>query len=74
MGEEDKREQKLADFEGFQLTTGRVGDRAVMHCLPAHRGEEVTDGLLESDNAIVWDQAENRLHAQNGLLVWLSEQ
>jgi ornithine carbamoyltransferase len=74
MGEEDKREQKLADFEGFQLTTDRVGDRAVMHCLPAHRGEEVTDGLLESDNAIVWDQAENRLHAQNGLLVWLSEQ
>jgi ornithine carbamoyltransferase len=43
-------------------------------CLPAHRGEEITDDVLESDNAIVWDQAENRLHAQNGLLVWLSEQ
>ncbi|WP_302082088.1 ornithine carbamoyltransferase [Salinibaculum rarum] len=74
MGQEDKREQKLADFEGFQLTTDRVGDRAVMHCLPAHRGEEVTDDVLESDTAIVWDQAENRLHAQKGLLVWLSEQ
>ncbi|MEF8786241.1 MAG: ornithine carbamoyltransferase [Haloarculaceae archaeon] len=74
MGQEDKREQKLKDFEGFQLTTDRVGDRAVMHCLPAHRDEEITDDVLESDNAIVWDQAENRLHAQKGLLVWLAEQ
>ncbi|WP_336326629.1 ornithine carbamoyltransferase [Halovenus sp. HT40] len=73
MGQEDKREEKLADFDGFQLTTDRVGDRPVLHCLPAHRGEEITDDLLESDNAIVWDQAENRLHAQNGLLAWLSE-
>jgi ornithine carbamoyltransferase len=74
MGQEDEREQKLRDFDGFQLTPDRVGDRPVMHCLPAHRGEEVTDDLLESDNAIIWDQAENRMHAQNGLLVWLSEQ
>jgi ornithine carbamoyltransferase len=73
MGQEDQREQKLQDFEGFQLTTDLVGDRLVMHCLPAHRGEEITDELLESDNAIVWDQAENRLHAQNGLLAWLAE-
>jgi ornithine carbamoyltransferase len=74
MGQEDRREQKLRDFDGFQLTTDLVGDRPVMHCLPAHRGEEITDDLLESDNAVVWDQAENRLHAQKGLLVWLSEQ
>ncbi|MFW5955856.1 MAG: ornithine carbamoyltransferase [Halorhabdus sp.] len=74
MGEEDKREEKLAAFEGFQITTDLLGDRTLMHCLPAHRGEEVTDDVLESDNAIVWNQAENRLHAQNGLLVWLSEQ
>jgi ornithine carbamoyltransferase len=73
MGQEDKREEKLADFDGFQLTTDRIGDRPMMHCLPAHRGEEVTDDVLESDNAIVWDQAENRLHAQNGLLAWLAE-
>ncbi|PSQ29120.1 ornithine carbamoyltransferase [Halobacteriales archaeon SW_10_68_16] len=73
MGQEDEREQKLRDFEGFQLTTDRVGDRTVMHCLPAHRGEEITDDVLESDNAIVWDQAENRMHAQKGLLVWLHE-
>ncbi|WP_123535764.1 ornithine carbamoyltransferase [Halosimplex salinum] len=74
MGQEDEREQKLADFEGFQITEELLGDRALMHCLPAHRGEEVTDAVLESDNAIVWDQAENRLHAQKGLMAWLAEQ
>jgi len=74
MGQEDRREEKLADFDGFQVTTDLLGDRALMHCLPAHRGEEVTDEALESDNAIVWDQAENRLHAQKGLLAWLAEQ
>ncbi|PSQ06310.1 ornithine carbamoyltransferase [Halobacteriales archaeon QS_4_69_31] len=74
MGQEDDRAEKLADFEGFQVTTDLLGDRALMHCLPAHRGEEVTDDALESDNAIVWDQAENRLHAQKGLLAWLAEQ
>ncbi|MEF8850930.1 MAG: ornithine carbamoyltransferase [Haloarculaceae archaeon] len=74
MGQEDEREQKLRDFEGFQITADLLGDRTLMHCLPAHRGEEVTDDVLESDNAIVWDQAENRLHAQKGLLVWLAEQ
>jgi ornithine carbamoyltransferase len=73
MGEEQKRAQKLRDFDGFGLTESMVGDRTVMHCLPAHRGEEITDDILEGDNAIVWDQAENRLHAQNGLLVWLDE-
>ncbi len=74
MGEEDERGAKLPDFEGFQLTTDLVGDRTVMHCLPAHRGEEITDDVIESDDAIVWDQAENRMHAQKGLLVWLAEQ
>jgi len=74
MGQEDERERKLAEFDGFQVTTDLLGDRALMHCLPAHRGEEVTDDAIESENAVVWDQAENRLHAQKGLLAWLSEQ
>ena len=74
MGQEDERERKLADFEGFQITQELLGDRALMHCLPAHRGEEITDAVLESDNAIVWEQAENRLHAQKGLMAWLAEQ
>ncbi|MFB6297968.1 MAG: ornithine carbamoyltransferase [Salinirussus sp.] len=74
MGEEDEREAKLRAFEsgGFRVTTDLLGDRALMHCLPAHRGEEVTDEAIESDNAVVWDQAENRMHAQNGLLVHLA--
>ena len=73
MGQEDQREEKLAAFEGYQvnddLLSGSEAD--VMHCLPAHRGEEITDAVLESDRALVWDQAENRLHAQKGLLVEL---
>jgi ornithine carbamoyltransferase len=73
MGQEDEREEKLAAFEGFQVDRDLLGDRTLMHCLPAHRGEEVTDDAIESDNAVVWDQAENRLHAQKGLLVWLAE-
>ena len=73
MGEEDRRQEKLEAFDGFQLTRNLVGERPVMHCLPAHRGEEITDDVLESDEAVVWDQAENRMHAQNGLLVWLNE-
>jgi ornithine carbamoyltransferase len=71
MGQEDRRGQKLEDFDGFQVTPELLGDSLLMHCLPAHRGEEITDAALESENAIVWDQAENRLHAQKGLLVWL---
>ncbi|AGN01527.1 ornithine carbamoyltransferase [Salinarchaeum sp. Harcht-Bsk1] len=77
MGQEDEREEKLANFDGFQvndeLLDSAADDVSVMHCLPAHRGEEITDDVLESDHAIVWDQAENRLHAQKGLLVWLCE-
>jgi len=73
MGQEDRREEKLDAFEGFQVTTELLDDRPLLHCLPAHRGEEVTDAAIESDNAVVWDQAENRLHAQKGLLAWLAE-
>jgi ornithine carbamoyltransferase len=73
MGEESERAEKLIDFSeaGFQIQEAWLDDRLLMHCLPAHRGEEVTDSVMESDNAIVWDQAENRLHAQKGLLTYL---
>ena len=76
MGQEDEREEKLAAFDGYQVNADLLAgtDAKVMHCLPAHRGEEVTDDVIESENAVVWDQAENRLHAQKGLLVWLTEQ
>ncbi|MFW5974336.1 MAG: ornithine carbamoyltransferase [Natrialbaceae archaeon] len=73
MGEEDEREEKLAAFDGFQLNDELLAgsDAAVMHCLPAHRDEEITDHVIESDRSIVWEQAENRLHAQKALLVEL---
>jgi ornithine carbamoyltransferase len=73
MGEEERRAEKLAAFEGFQVNAALLGDgdARVMHCLPAHRGEEITDDVLEGDRALVWQQAENRLHAQKGLLVEL---
>lgn len=73
MGQEDERAEKLQAFEGFQLNQSLLDGQAVLHCLPAHRGEEITDSVLESDRALVWDQAENRLHAQNALLTTLIE-
>ena len=74
MGQEDEREAKLGDFEGFQVNDDLLAaapDADVMHCLPAHRGEEITDEMLESDRAVVWDQAENRMHTQKALLTHL---
>jgi ornithine carbamoyltransferase len=73
MGEESERETKLDAFErgGFRVDEALVDDQLVMHCLPAHRSEEITDAVIESDNAVVWDQAENRLHAQKALLTHL---
>ncbi|SDL91678.1 ornithine carbamoyltransferase [Halogranum gelatinilyticum] len=75
MGQEDRRAEKLAAFDGYQVNMDLLSetDAVVMHCLPAHRGEEITDDVLESDRVLVWDQAENRLHAQKGLLVELME-
>jgi len=77
MGQEDERDVRMNDFEGFQVSEELLDtatDPIVMHCLPAHRGEEITGDVIESDASVVWDQAENRLHAQKGLMVWLDEQ
>jgi ornithine carbamoyltransferase len=77
MGEEAEREDKLAAFEEreFQVNEELLAgsDARVMHCLPAHRGGEITNELLESERALVWQQAQNRLHAQKGLLAFLLE-
>ncbi|WP_135823497.1 ornithine carbamoyltransferase [Halorussus ruber] len=74
MGQEDEREAKLGDFDGFQVNDELLSaapDADVMHCLPAHRGEEITGEVLESDRALVWQQAENRMHTQKALLTHL---
>jgi ornithine carbamoyltransferase len=72
MGQEDEKKQRLADFEGFQVNTELMKlappKAKVMHCLPAHRGFEITDDVAESENSIIFDQAENRLHFQRALL------
>ncbi|OVE83537.1 ornithine carbamoyltransferase [Natronolimnobius baerhuensis] len=76
MGQEDERDVRMNDFQGFQVNADLLShapDASVMHCLPAHRGEEITDAVVESDHSIVFDQAENRLHAQKALLSWLLE-
>jgi ornithine carbamoyltransferase len=75
MGHEKEAAQRRRDFRGFQvnrelLAHARRG-AAVMHCLPAHRGEEITDEVLDGARSLVLDQAENRLHAQKAVMVWL---
>ena len=65
------RHAMLAPFQVNEaLMKAAKPDAIFMHCLPAHRGEEVTAGVLESSQSVVWDEAENRLHAQKGVLLW----
>lgn len=75
MGQEEEQEQRRRDFAGFQVNAelmAAAGPEALFtHCLPAHRGEEVTDEVLEGPRSIVWDAAENRLHSQKALLEYL---
>ncbi|RJQ56645.1 MAG: ornithine carbamoyltransferase [Nitrospiraceae bacterium] len=75
MGQEKEVERKKKKFEGYQINRRLVSlakpDAIVMHCLPAHRGEEITDEVLDSPRSVVIDQAENRLHTQKALLEML---
>jgi ornithine carbamoyltransferase len=72
MGQEEERERRLRDLAGFGIDETLVdlaSDEAiVLHCLPAHYGEEITEGVLYGPQSAVWDEAENRLHAQKALL------
>jgi ornithine carbamoyltransferase len=73
MGQEAEREERLETFSRYQLSEPLVAaarpSALVMHCLPAHRGEEITDAVLDGPRSIVLDQAENRLHAQKAVLL-----
>lgn len=75
MGQELEREKRVRDFRGFQVDEALVGvadpEVMVMHCLPAHRGEEITADVLEGPRSVVFDQAENKLHLHQALLEWL---
>jgi ornithine carbamoyltransferase len=73
MGDTDKAE-RYAALEPFQIDEALMGlaapDALFMHCLPAHRGEEMTEGVIDGPQSVVWDEAENRIHAQKSILAW----
>ena len=73
MGDEDegRRHNLLPPYQvNSELMAARPPDAIFMHCLPAHRGEEVTDEVIDGPQSAVFDEAENRLHAQKGVLAW----
>jgi ornithine carbamoyltransferase len=77
MGQEDDGLDRMQPFRPFQLNTELLSfadpEAIVLHCLPAHRGQEITDEVIDGSHSAVWDEAENRLHVQKALLVWLLE-
>ena len=72
MGQEEERERRLNDLAGYGIDADLVArardDAIVLHCLPAHYGEEITEDVLYGPHSAVWDEAENRLHAQKALM------
>jgi ornithine carbamoyltransferase len=77
MGQENDGLDRVRPFRPFQVNADLLGradpNAVVLHCLPAHRGHEITDDVIDGPHSAVWDEAENRLHAQKALLVWLLE-
>jgi ornithine carbamoyltransferase len=75
MGQEADGRDRLGPFRAYQvnkaLVSAAAADAIVLHCLPAHRGEEITDDVMDGPHSAIFDQAENRLHAQKALLAWL---
>ena len=78
MGQEEEQKTRLAKFTGFQVNPALMdmadSQAIFMHCLPAHRGEEISENMFEDKRAVVWDEAENRLHAQKALMEFLLSQ
>ncbi len=78
MGQEDEKKQREKIFSGYQVNIALMSlakpDALFMHCLPAYRGKEVSAEILDSPDAVVWEEAENRMHAQNALMEFLFNQ
>lgn len=77
MGQESEKEQRVRDFSGYTIDAALMGkakpDAIFLHCLPAYRGYEVTTEVIDGPQSVIWDEAENRLHAQKALMVWLAD-
>ncbi len=77
MGQEAEKEQRIRDFDGFtidqEMFNAAKPDAIFMHCLPAYRGYEVSADVIDGPRSVIWDEAENRLHAQKALMLWLSQ-
>jgi ornithine carbamoyltransferase len=78
MGQEAEKAKRIQDFAGFTIDSEMMkhakADAIFMHCLPAYRGYEVESEVIDGPQSVIWDEAENRLHAQKALLSWLAEQ
>jgi ornithine carbamoyltransferase len=78
MGQESEKAQRIADFTGYTIDSNLMSlaaaDAIFLHCLPAYRGYEVSADVIDGPRSVIWDEAENRLHAQKALMVWLAEQ
>jgi ornithine carbamoyltransferase len=78
MGKESEAEERLLKFADYTVTAALMAhaapDAIVMHCLPAYRGKEIDADVLDGPQSVVWDEAENRRHAQKAIITWLLEQ
>jgi ornithine carbamoyltransferase len=78
MGKESEADERLLKFAAYTVTAELVAhaapDAIVMHCLPAYRGKEIDADVLDGPQSVVWDEAENRRHAQKAIITWLLEQ
>ncbi len=78
MGQEAEKAKRISDFEGYTIDADLMAqaapDAIFLHCLPAYRGYEVSADVIDGPQSVIWDEAENRLHAQKSLMVWLDEQ
>ena len=78
MGQEEEKEKRIKEFEGFivndDLMRKAQSNAMFLHCLPAYRGYEVSESVIDGKQSFVYEEAENRLHSQKGLMVWLNKQ